>query len=70
MRILCLGGDGRICRESVLDVSYAGMKSRGFILYPGKLTDADTFRIGTIGHVFPDDIRRLIEQVPEARVRQ
>jgi 2-aminoethylphosphonate-pyruvate transaminase len=45
---------------------YAEMKARGFVLYPGKLSDADTFRIGTIGHIFPDDIRRLVRQVREA----
>ncbi len=45
---------------------YAAMRSRGFVLYPGKLSDADTLRIGTIGHVFPDDICRLIEQAREA----
>ena len=28
---------------------YARMKARGFILYPGKLTVVDSFRVGTIG---------------------
>jgi len=28
---------------------YDRMKARGFILYPGKLTVADSFRVGTIG---------------------
>lgn len=31
------------------------------VIYPGKVTDADTFRIGNIGHLFPDDIRHLIQ---------
>jgi 2-aminoethylphosphonate-pyruvate transaminase len=44
---------------------YEAMKARGFVLYPGKLTQADTFRIGTIGHVFADDIRRLLANVAE-----
>merc|ERR1711981_725792 len=30
------------------------------VIYPGKVTDADTFRIGNIGHVFPEDMRHLI----------
>lgn len=30
---------------------YDRMKARGFILYPGKLTRAESFRIGHIGHV-------------------
>ena len=39
---------------------YADLKGRGFVIYPGKVTEAKTFRIGTIGHVFPSDIRSLI----------
>ena len=42
---------------------YATMKRRGFVLYPGKISRADTFRIGTIGHVFPEDIDRLLVAV-------
>ncbi len=30
---------------------YAAMKARGFIIYPGKLTVADSFRIGCIGQM-------------------
>ncbi|MFT4550864.1 MAG: 2-aminoethylphosphonate-pyruvate transaminase [Pseudoalteromonas tetraodonis] len=39
---------------------YAALKERGFVIYPGKVTGIESFRIGTIGHVFPDDFRRLI----------
>jgi 2-aminoethylphosphonate-pyruvate transaminase len=39
------------------------MKSRRFVIYPGKVSQADTFRIGTIGHVFPDDVRELLDAV-------
>ena len=35
------------------------------MIYPGKVTDADTFRIGNIGHVFPEDIDELIRNVSE-----
>ncbi len=45
---------------------YQQLKKRGFVIYPGKVTDLDTFRIGTIGHVFPDDIRRLLVAVKES----
>jgi len=44
---------------------YSDMKSRGFALYPGKISSADTFRIGNIGHVFPADIRRLLANIRE-----
>ena len=46
---------------------YRELKSRGFVIYPGKITTADTFRIGNIGHVFPDDIRALLQAVQESR---
>jgi 2-aminoethylphosphonate-pyruvate transaminase len=42
---------------------YAALKNRGFVIYPGKVTAADTFRIGTIGQVFPADMARLIDAV-------
>lgn len=42
---------------------YGAMKSRRFVIYPGKVSQADTFRIGTIGHVFPDDVRELLDAV-------
>ena len=48
------------------DSFYAAMKVRRFVIYPGKVSEADTFRIGTIGHVFPDDIRELIAAISEA----
>jgi 2-aminoethylphosphonate-pyruvate transaminase len=44
---------------------YLAMKRRGFVLYPGKISQTDTFRIGTIGHVFPADIDRLLAAVDE-----
>jgi 2-aminoethylphosphonate-pyruvate transaminase len=48
------------------DVLYEALKRRGFVIYPGKVSHADTFRVGTIGHVFPDDFRRLIACFAEA----
>ncbi len=42
---------------------YDLVKQRGFVLYPGKVTDIDTFRIGCIGNVFPEDMERLVESV-------
>lgn len=45
---------------------YARLKQRGFVIYPGKVTSADTFRIGNIGHVFPRDMGRLVAAVRDA----
>ncbi len=45
---------------------YEALKKRRFVIYPGKISQAETFRIGNIGHVFPADIDRLIGCVGEA----
>lgn len=39
---------------------YEAMKEAGFILYPGKLTEVDTFRIGNIGDVHTQDFPRAM----------
>lgn len=44
---------------------YSYMKERGFVLYPGKLTDVDTFRIGNIGEIYEKDIQRLCNIIEE-----
>jgi 2-aminoethylphosphonate-pyruvate transaminase len=44
---------------------YREVKERGFVLYPGKISQTDTFRIGSIGEVYPEDMRRLIEAAGE-----
>ncbi|MFP6617935.1 MAG: hypothetical protein VB877_01220 [Pirellulaceae bacterium] len=35
------------------------------MIYPDKVTGADTFRMGNIGHVFPEDIQQLLLAVKE-----
>jgi 2-aminoethylphosphonate-pyruvate transaminase len=42
------------------DALYAALKVRGFVIYPGKVSQADTFRVGTIGNVFPADFAQLV----------
>ena len=49
--------------EYNFDKFYGLLKSKGFVIYPGKVTNVNSFRIGTIGHVFPSDIERLIGEV-------
>jgi len=44
---------------------YMQVKAHGFVLYPGKISQADTFRIGNIGEIFPKDIRRLLDVIRE-----
>ena len=38
---------------------YNYIKERGYAIYPGKLTEMDTFRIGNIGEIYPEDIDKL-----------
>ena len=35
----------------------------GQVIYPGKVLDADCFRIGNIGHLFPDDMNNLLASI-------
>ena len=44
---------------------YQKLNSRGFIIYPGKLSKADAFRIGNIGQIFPEDVLNLVKAVKE-----
>lgn len=46
---------------------YTQLKERGFVIYPGKISQADTFRIGNIGDVHPEDFRQLIEIIRECK---
>jgi 2-aminoethylphosphonate-pyruvate transaminase len=42
---------------------YRKLSERGFIIYPGKLTQVDTFRIGNIGRLFPEDLEQLVQAI-------
>jgi 2-aminoethylphosphonate-pyruvate transaminase len=44
---------------------YTKLNERGFVIYPGKLSKTDAFRIGNIGQIFPDDVRVLVAAVKE-----
>ncbi len=46
---------------------YDDLKARRFVIYPGKVTNADTFRIGTIGNVHPADIDELLAAIAAVR---
>ena len=47
---------------------YRRLSDRGFIIYPGKLTQANCFRIGSIGRIFEADIRGLLAAIRETIV--
>lgn len=42
---------------------YEFIKAEGYVLYPGKISSAETFRIGNIGEVSENDIEGLLKAV-------
>jgi len=42
---------------------YRGVRERGFVLYPGKLTRVETFRVGCIGAITPHDIDHAVHAI-------
>jgi 2-aminoethylphosphonate-pyruvate transaminase len=44
---------------------YRRLSERGFIIYPGKISQAQTFRIGSIGRIDEADIRALLGAIRE-----
>lgn len=44
---------------------YEYIKERGYAIYPGKVTEADTFRIGNIGEIYEDDIEKVCSIMKE-----
>ncbi|KWV72998.1 2-aminoethylphosphonate--pyruvate transaminase [Pseudomonas paracarnis] len=42
---------------------YERVKAQGFILYPGKLTQVETFRVGCIGHVDAAGMRAAVKAI-------
>ena len=45
---------------------YQTIKKEGFVIYPGKVTNLESFRIGNIGDVHPQDIERLLGVIKNA----
>jgi 2-aminoethylphosphonate-pyruvate transaminase len=42
---------------------YDALKERGYVIYPGKLTVADSFRIGCIGRLYPEHMRGALAAI-------
>ncbi|MGG2483842.1 2-aminoethylphosphonate--pyruvate transaminase [Brevibacillus borstelensis] len=49
--------------EFRFETFYERLKQAGFVIYPGKISQAETFRIGNIGEVYAEDIDRLVQAV-------
>ena len=44
---------------------YEYIKDRGYAIYPGKVTEAPTFRIGNIGEIYKEDIEKVCAIIKE-----
>lgn len=44
---------------------YRRLNDKGFVIYPGKVSDADCFRIGSIGRLFEADMHNLLRAIEE-----
>jgi 2-aminoethylphosphonate-pyruvate transaminase len=49
----------------VFEGFYQRLADKGFVIYPGKLTQVDCFRIGNIGRLFEKDMMALVEAIRE-----
>jgi len=45
---------------------YERVRDKGFVLYPGKLTQVETFRVGCIGAIGPAEMRQAVHAVRDA----
>lgn len=44
---------------------YLAAKEKGFVLYPGKLTQVETFRVGCIGAIGPNEMKQAVLAVSQ-----
>jgi len=42
---------------------YERLNEKGYVIYPGKVSSAECFRIGSIGRIFESDIRDLLRAI-------
>lgn len=49
--------------EFDFDAFYDGLRNRGYVIYPGKLTVADSFRIGCIGRLGLEQMQGVLDAI-------
>ena len=47
---------------------YERLSAQGYVIYPGKLSHADCFRIGTVGRIHESDVRDLLAAIRVALI--
>ena len=50
-------------RNFCFETFYRSLRTRGFVIYPGKVSQADSFRIGTIGQITEEDVTSLVAAI-------
>ena len=53
----------------VFEEFYQRLAAKGFVIYPGKVSQADCFRIGTIGRISLADVKALVREIGHALER-
>jgi 2-aminoethylphosphonate-pyruvate transaminase len=46
---------------------YRRLNDKGYVIYPGKVSNADCFRIGCIGRLFPADFTALFAAIRDVQ---
>lgn len=49
-------------------IFYQELNQRGYVIYPGKLSKANCFRIGNIGRIFLDQVEELVQAIAEVKL--
>jgi 2-aminoethylphosphonate-pyruvate transaminase len=44
---------------------YSHLNARDYVIYPGKLSQEDCFRVGSIGRIFPSDVKALLAAIKD-----
>jgi 2-aminoethylphosphonate-pyruvate transaminase len=47
---------------------YRRLNDKGYVIYPGKVSNADCFRIGCIGRLFPPDFTALLAAIRDTQI--
>lgn len=47
----------------IFETFYQKLNERGFVIYPGKLSNVDCFRIGSIGQLYEADMNNLLDAI-------
>jgi 2-aminoethylphosphonate-pyruvate transaminase len=53
-------------RNFIFEDFYRRLCGRGFVIYPGKLSHANCFRIGTIGRITKENVKSLVAAIGQA----